>query len=219
MPGSCILLSLSFHHPKQRGALIVKCLVVIAHPLADSLCHRLAQTAIAALAEQGHEVMIEDLYAESFAPALTISERQSYYGPAFDAGAVRDQTDRLLAAEMLVLVFPTWWFSFPAMLKGWFDRVWAPGIAYDHATDLGPIKPRLDKLKYALAITSLGSPWWVDRLVLWQPVKRVLKMALLGTCAPQCRFSMLSLYKAESLAPARVDAFRARIARALGKWP
>ena len=50
--------------------------------------------------------------------------------------------------------------------------------------DLGPIKPRLHKLGKALAVTSLGSPWWVDRLVLWQPVKRVLKTALLGTlCA------------------------------------
>jgi len=38
--------------------------------------------------------------------------------------------ERLLAAEGLVLVFPIWWFGFPAVLKGWFDRVWAPGFAY-----------------------------------------------------------------------------------------
>jgi putative NADPH-quinone reductase len=112
-------------------------------------------------------------------------------------------------------VFPTWWFGFPAMLKGWFDRVWAPGVAYDHASDLGPIKPRLDRLRRAVAITTLGSPWWVDRFVLRQPVKRVLKLALLGTCAPGCRFEMLSLYQAESLSPGKVNAFRTRIGRAL----
>ena len=75
-----------------------------------------------------------------------------------------------------------------------------------------------DKLRQALAITSLGSPWWVDRFIVRQPVKRVLKTALLGTCAARCRFGMLSLYRAESLAPDKVQAFRARIGRALSKW-
>lgn len=196
----------------------MKCLVVIAHPLGDSLCHALARSVIEALTAVGHEVQIEDLYQSGFAPALTLGERKRYYAPPFDSAAVQSEISRLLAAEALVLVFPTWWFGFPAILKGWFDRVWAPGLAYDHASDLGPIKPRLHHLRNALAITSLGSPWWVDRLVLWQPVKRVLKTALLGTCAPACRFEMLSLYKAEHLAPVEVQQFCSRIARVLSKW-
>jgi len=196
----------------------MKCLVVIAHPITDSLCHSLANVAITALKEAGHEVEIEDLYASGFSPALTTAERQSYYGSSFDSTAVQSQIERLLSAEALVLVFPTWWFGFPAVLKGWFDRVWAPGIAYDHASDLGPIKPRLDRLGRALAITSVGAPWWVDRLVMWQPVKRILNTALIGTCAPHCRFEMLSLYKAEKLATAEVEAFSARIRKRLLKW-
>lgn len=196
----------------------MKCLVVVAHPLSDSLCHAMARSAIEALTAAGHEVEIEDLYQSGFAPALTLSERQSYYSPTFESDAVQCQVARLLSAEALVLVFPTWWFGFPAILKGWFDRVWAPGAAYDHATDLGPVEPRLHRLRNALAVTSLGSPWWVDRLVLWQPVKRVLKTALLGTCAPACRFEMLSLYKAERLAPDEVQLFCSRIARVLSKW-
>lgn len=196
----------------------MKCLVVIAHPVTDSLCHALAQSAIQALSEAGHTVEVEDLYAAAFPPALTTAERQSYYALPFDATATQAQIERLLAADALVLVFPTWWFGFPAILKGWFDRVWAPGVAYDHASDLGPIRPRLHQLRHALAITSLGSPWWVDRLLLRQPVKRVLKTALLGTCAPACRFEMLSLYQAEKLSAGQVEAFRGRIRRALGKW-
>jgi len=196
----------------------MRCLVVIAHPLADSLCHALARAAIGTLTAAGHEVTVEDLCAEGFAPALTPAERRSYYGPAFDAAMIREQADRLLAAEALVLVFPTWWFGFPAILKGWFDRVWAPGIAYDHASDLGRIRPRLDKLRRALAITSLGSPWWVDRLVLRQPVRRVLKTALLATCAPACRFEMLSFCNAERLTEAQVRRFCSRIERTLARW-
>lgn len=196
----------------------MKCLVVIAHPLADSLCHTLARSAIESLSAAGHEVVVEDLYRSAFDAALGVAERQSYYGARFDGSAVQEQIDRLLAAEALVLVFPTWWFGFPAILKGWFDRVWAPGVAYDHADDLGPIRPRLHHLRRAFAVTSLGSPWWVDRLLLRQPVRRVLKTALLGTCAPTCRFEMLSLYKAEQLFPAQVRSFCSRIERVLSRW-
>lgn len=196
----------------------MKCLVVVAHPTTDSLCHALAQSAILALTQAGHEVEVEDLYQNEFSPSITARERQTYYDLPFDSSSVQAQVERLLAAEALVLVFPTWWFGFPAILKGWFDRVWAPGIAYDHATDLGSIKPRLHKLRRTLAVTSLGSPWWVDRLLLWQPVSRVLKTALLGACAPACRFEMLSLYKAEHLSAKEVEVFCSRIERRLAKW-
>lgn len=196
----------------------MRCLVVIAHPARDSLCHALAGSVIRELTEAGHEVEIEDLYLKEFSPSLTVAERQSYYRPAFDSAAVQSQVGRLLRAEALVLVFPTWWFGFPAILKGWFDRVWGPGVAYDHARNLGSITPRLHGLRYALAVTSLGSAWWVDRLVMRQPLKRILATALLGACAPACKFEMLSLYKAENVAASKLDAFRLRLRRALAKW-
>lgn len=196
----------------------MKCLVVIAHPLTDSLCHTLARTVIDTLTAAGHEVQIEDLYSGGFVPALTVDERQSYYQAEFDADATQSQIERLLAAEAIVLVFPTWWFGFPAILKGWFDRVWGPGIAFDHASDLGPITPRLRRLRRVLAITSLGSPWWVDRFILRQPIRRILKTALLGTCAPASRFEMLSLYKAEMLNAREVALFCARIHKSIRKW-
>lgn len=196
----------------------MRCLVVRAHPLDDSLCATLARRAVACLEAAGHEVAVEDVYAEGFAPGLTAEERASYYAGPYAAAAVQAQADRLLAAEGVVLVFPTWWFGPPAILKGWFDRVWAPGIAYDHADDLGAIRPRLHGLRRMLAVTTLGSPWWVDRLILRQPVKRVLKTALVGTCAPRCRFRMLSRYRAERLGPGEVEAFAARIERHLRAW-
>lgn len=196
----------------------MKCLVVIAHPLAESLCHTLAATAIAALTDGGHEVNVEDLCASGFAPALTAAERRSYYGEGFDATAVRPQVERLLAAEGIVLCFPTWWFGFPAVLKGWFDRVWAPGIAYDHAGDLGAIEPRLSGLRRLLAVTTLGAPWWADRLLMRQPVKRVLGTAIVGSCAPACRVDMLSLYRAERLDAAQVARYSTKVAKALADW-
>jgi NAD(P)H dehydrogenase (quinone) len=76
----------------------------------------------------------------------------------------------------------------------------------------------LPKLKHVLVITSLGSPWWVDTFVMRQPVKRILKTAILGTCAPQAQFEMLSVYSSEKLAPEKVAAFQKKISNRLEKW-
>lgn len=193
----------------------MKYLVVIAHPLADSLCHAFAQQAIDTLQTAGHEVIIQDLYTMQFKPELSAAERASYYAALYDSQAVKDETQALLAAEGLVLCFPTWWFNFPAILKGWFDRVWAPSIAYHHANDLSAIKPNLFKLQKVVVITTLGSPWWVDKFIMLSPVKRILKIALLGTCAPNAKLTMLSLYKSEKVEAARVQAFKQKITQAL----
>jgi putative NADPH-quinone reductase len=171
------------------------------------------------LNDAGHEVTVEDLYTEAFDPAMSAAERESYYAESYNTRSVAAQVQRLLWAEAMVLVFPTWWFGFPAMLKGWFDRVWGPGVAYDHAADYGPIKPRLNRMREMLAVTSLGAPWWVDRMVMRQPVKKVLKTAIVGVCAPKCRFQMLTIYKSESLTASQVDRFTARMESTLSKWP
>lgn len=196
----------------------MNCLLVTAHPLKNSLNTRLAGLAETVLTGAGHQVIREDLYSGGFSAGLTAAERQSYYAPAYDDSATAAQIARLRAAETLVLCFPTWWFGFPAQLKGWFDRVWAPGVAYDHAEGGGLIRPRLTGLRHVLAVTTLGSPWWVDRLVMRQPVARVLRTGILRPCAPQARFAMLSLYQAEAMEAGRLARFEARVAQALRAW-
>ena len=196
----------------------MKCLVVITHPLRNSLCEFLGEHVITQLKAQGHEIVVENLYASGFNPVLSESERASYYSESYDASGVEEEVLRLTEAEAIVLVYPTWWFSFPAMPKGWFDRVWGPGIAYDHAVDLGQIRPRLKNLRKVLVVTSLGAPWWVDRLVMWQPVKRVVKFALLGACARGVRLSYLSLYRSENVQEAKVKRFLRRIDSVLNTW-
>lgn len=193
----------------------VKCLVVVTHPLKQSLCNSLASDTILTLQYCGHDVTVENLYESGFNPALSAAERTSYYGSAFDESDLASEIDSLRAAEALILVFPTWWFGFPAMLKGWFDRVWAPGVAYDHATDFGPIKPRLSKLRQVVVVTTMGSPWWVDWLVMHRPVRRILKTAILGTCTVKCAFKMHTLYKSENLGPETVVDFKAAVKRTL----
>jgi putative NADPH-quinone reductase len=190
----------------------MKCLIVVAHPLQDSLCQSLAAVAREVIASRQHEIDVADLYAESFVPVMTADERRAHYGtPDIGGYDIR----RLMTAELLVLVFPTWWFGFPAILKGWFDRVWLPGVAFDIAPDSAALTPRLKGLKHVVAITTLGSPRWVDWFVLRQPVKRILKHAIAGACAPQARFHFLAQHSAETLTSQQFEAFAARIRRTL----
>jgi len=153
----------------------------------------------------GHEVQLEDLYQKQFDPVLSIDERLSYYQENYDSSKVSPEVEKLTNTDALVLIFPTWWFGFPAILKGWFDRVWAPTIAYDHANDYGPIRPKLNNLKKTFVVTTLGAPWWVDCIILRRPVKRILRFALLGACAKKCKLKFLSFYKCESVNSVRID--------------
>ncbi len=188
---------------------MTKLLLVLAHPLQDSLNARLAATVEAEARSKGWEVTRCDLHAEGFDPRLTAEERTGYYGdmPATLAAEKRD----LAEAQVLILVFPTWWFGFPAVLKGWFDRVWTPGVAFDHAPGFGPMLPRLDKLREVLAVTTMGAPAWIDWLVLRQPVKRILRLAILKPCAPKARLTWRVLHSAEQVSDLRLSALEARL--------
>ena len=192
------------------------CLIVSCHPLKDSLCHHLVGRVEAGLEAGGVAYEHLDLYERGFEAALTAAERSSYFGD-FDGVAIGGETARLKRMETLILVFPTWWFGMPALLKGWFDRVWAPGVAFDNVPETGAITPALADLRYCLAITTLTSPWKIDRLFLRQPVKRVLKGAILKGCAPQAVFEMLSLYGVAALDEARLEGFCRKIDQAVAQ--
>jgi NAD(P)H dehydrogenase (quinone) len=191
-----------------------KALIVLAHPGERSLSRLFAQDAFEALSAAGYEAEILDLYTLGFDPALSQSERALYYSANPEIPA---DSDKLSGTAVLVLVFPTWWFGMPAMLKGWVDRVFAPGVAFDHAGDLGPIRPRLVKLRHAIVVTTLGSPWWVDVFVMFRPVRRILKRAVFGLCAPQSSFKMLSFYAAEKPDSKRIKTFSARVRQACSR--
>ena len=187
---------------------MTRCLLVFAHPLGESLNARLAATVEAAARAQGWQVTRRNLY-DGFDPSLSPDERAGYY--ATPANTLAEEKRELTEAQVLILVFPTWWFGFPAILKGWFDRVWMPGTAFDHSPGLGPMIPRLDQLREVLAVTTMGAPAWIDWLVLRRPVRRILRLAILKPCAPKARLTWRALYRAEAVAEARIAALETRL--------
>ncbi|MFF3228831.1 NAD(P)H oxidoreductase [Nocardia suismassiliense] len=123
------------HTPLTPGQHV---LLVLAHPRGDSLTARLADHIRDRLAGDSLTVDVLDLHAEGFDPRMTQAdepnwgERDKVY-----SAEVRSHMERVDAADLIVVVFPVWWFGLPAILKGWIDRVWNYGFAY------GRREPRL----------------------------------------------------------------------------
>lgn len=168
--------------------------VIHAHPLAESYNHALFQAIVAALRNGGHDVVATDLYAEGFAPALTTAERSSYYAPPYDAGAVTRYVETLRNVDGLIFCFPQWWFGLPAILKGYFDRVWGPGIAFIHDKEGGRIRPLLRHIRLFGVVTSYGSPWWLVRFYSGDPTRKTMMRALRPMCAPRTETFYLAHY-------------------------
>jgi NAD(P)H dehydrogenase (quinone) len=135
-------------------------LLVVAHPLDNAFAKAAAARIRATLERRGIEVDMIDLYADDFDPRLTGAERRGYFTTPYDSKAVAGYVARLRLAEKLVFVFPQWWFNVPAILKGFFDRVLVPGVAFDHASGGGPLIPRLTHVDALWVVSSTGAPWW-----------------------------------------------------------
>jgi NAD(P)H dehydrogenase (quinone) len=149
----------------------MKILLVSARPVEDSYNVALRQAALAALTRAGHQVDHLDLYAEGFDPVLGREERLGYHEVPANQVPVKPYVDRLLAAEALVFVFPVWCFGVPAILKGFFDRVFLPGVTFKLGSD-GIARPGLTHVKHVVGITSYGRPWWVATFLMGNPPQR-----------------------------------------------
>lgn len=109
----------------------MKILVVFCHPRRDSFTGALADALVAGLTEAGHQVEFADLHRERFDPVTWPEDEPDWNdGKKRYSDAVLAEQARIDRNEAIVLIFPVWWWSVPAMLKGWIDRVWNNGWAY-----------------------------------------------------------------------------------------
>jgi NAD(P)H dehydrogenase (quinone) len=124
--------------------------IVYAHPAERSFTRDVLDAFVGGLDGAGHTHTLSDLYAMGFRPELTAAEyeRESGRRPAAPVpDDVAAEHARLEAAGVWVFVYPVWWADCPAMLKGWFDRVWTVGFAY---------KPRALVAEQSLALCTAG---------------------------------------------------------------
>ncbi len=121
-------------------------LIVVAHPLRNSLTHAVAAEVAAGLEAEGHVTEVADLAAEGFDPRFGESDIAAYLKTSPIAPEILAEQARIDRADTLVLVYPVYWWSFPALLKGWIDRVFCNGWAYDEVPHSGTITRKLGRL-------------------------------------------------------------------------
>ncbi len=125
-------------------------LLVTAHPDGNSLTHAVACHLAERLATEVQEVA--HLAQEGFDPRFTLDDRSRYRGTGEPPSSVAREQERLDRVTDVVLIFPVYWWSMPALLKGWIDRVFIAGWAFDH--DDGRIEPKLQHLTMHLVPIS-----------------------------------------------------------------
>jgi NAD(P)H dehydrogenase (quinone) len=120
------------HQEKGRS---MHALVVSAHPRTNSLTAATSRRAADRLTAAGYTVDLLDLYAEGFDPALHPVDEPDWTDASKEySHEVKSHMARVAAADLIIVIFPVWWFSLPAMAKGWVDRVLNRGFAYEPST-------------------------------------------------------------------------------------
>ena len=188
--------------------------VVLAHPNVDSFCHALAQRAVAGLTAGGHQSELIDLYALGVSAAMSPAEHAAYHGetPILDP-LIQSHADLVRAADALVFVYPTWWSSTPAILKGWLERVMVPGVAFVFNKD-GKVRPGLTNVRHVVGISTYGSPRVYVRLIN-DNGRRMITRALRLNTGLRTRRSWLGLYAIDTATAAERESFLQRVEQKL----
>ena len=189
-------------------------LVVYCHPCADSFTAAVRDVVVAALHEGNHACQEIDLYGEKFDPVMSDTERRGYHDEATNLLPFAEHAARLLWAEMVVFVYPTWWYGLPAMLKGWLERVMVPGFAFKMPTAHRGSRPNLTNIRRVMVLTTCGATPLVS-WVMGQPGRRTLLRGFRSVCHMRCRTSFLALYKMDSVSLAKRNRHLARVRQAV----
>lgn len=171
-------------------------LIVHAHNEPQSFCASMKNTAVEQLTAQGHEVVVSDLYAMNWNPIASAADfgqrdNPEYLTYALEqrlnhksgtlAADIQTELNKLLKADLVIFSFPIYWFSVPAILKGWFDRVLVSGACYGGMRfyDKGGLAGK----KAMLAVTIGGQPHMLTEGGIHGALNDMLKPVLRGTLA------------------------------------
>jgi putative NADPH-quinone reductase len=152
-----------------------KILVILGHPVADTFSNKVLEAYVQAAHSSGAEVNVIKLRELSF----DLNFSQGYRGSQeLEPDLVRAQ-ELILWADHLVLIYPNWWATFPALMKGFIDRTILPGFAFNyHKGRLGWTRKLTGRS--ARVIVTMDTPKWYYRWVLKQPGHNAMKKSILG---------------------------------------
>lgn len=154
-----------------------KILIVQGNPRADSFCAALATEYQKAASAAGAQVQRLDLGELKFDPIL----RQAYHSATELEPDLKRAQQWILDCEHIVFVYPVWWGTMPALLKGFLDRVFLPGFAFKYRAN-SPLWDRYLAGRSARLIVTMDAPLWYNRIMYRWASKRAMKAATLEFC-------------------------------------
>lgn len=199
----------------------MRVLVVYAHPVETSFNRALYDAALDALRSNDHEVDPLNLYEEDFEAVMSREERLNYHDiPGNLTPAVKPYVDRVQAADAIIFIHPVWNYGYPAILKGFFDRVFLPGVSFllvgGNGIDTGKLVPNLKKKKVAYVTTYGGDRWrtWL----MGDPPRRLARRWAWMTFGTRLPPTYLALYDMNNVSEEDRKAFIEKVRRELGKF-
>jgi NAD(P)H dehydrogenase (quinone) len=194
----------------------MRVLVLFAHPLETSFGAALHREVVETLRARGHEVDDCDLHAEGFDPVLSRQDRLEYHDPARNRARVSPYVDRLLAADALVLVFPIWNYGYPAILKGFIDKVFLPGVSFTLGEN-GGWTPILQRVKRVAAVCTYGGDRW-RTILMGDPPRRIFNRSLRALVAVNAKRRYLAHYDMNRTTPEKRAQFMNKVKRYFSTW-
>jgi putative NADPH-quinone reductase len=187
-------------------------LVLYAHPVETSFCAALHRLVVERLTTAGHAVDDFDLYAEDFDPCMSRAERLAYHEQRNAGEPAEPYIRRLLAADALVLVFPVWNYGYPAIMKGFFDRVFLPDVSFKLID--GRVKPSLYNIRKVVAVATYGGSRFRTMLV-GDPPRKLVTRVLRSTVRPFAPISYLAHYSMNLSTKRSRQKFMARVSASM----
>ena len=166
----------------------MKVFVVYCHPSDDSFTKNMCDAFVRGVADSGNAFMISDLYKMGFDPVMKENEylRDAYYRNTPEvADDVRIEQEKINSADAIAFIYPVFWTEAPAMLVGWFDRVWTYGFAYGEKS--------MKVLDKAIILCSAGNSLeYLEQTGLLQSMKKVMLEDRLAGRARQSEFTVFA---------------------------
>ncbi len=190
--------------------------MLFAHPVETSFAAALHAKVVETLRAKRHDVDDCDLYAEGFDPVMSRQERIDYHNLKANRRNVAPYVDRLLSAEALLFSYPVWNMGFPAILKGFVDKVFLPGVSFNIKDD-GAYVPCLHNVKRLGAVCTYGGTRWLT-VMMGDPPRRFMERSMRLLCAPGTRCDYLAQYDMDHTTAESRAAFLKRVETRFSKW-
>ena len=192
----------------------MRALIVYAHPCAESFSAAVHTTVLKSLTDRGWEIDDCDLNAEGFQPVMTGEERRDYHMIPDNTLPVETYVNRLRSAEALIMIFPIWNFGYPAILKGFLDRVFLPGVTFKLKD--GEVQPGLTNIKRLAAFTTYGGTR-MRALITGDPPRKCVTRAIRYACGwPKTLY--FGLYDMNNNGPEVLNAHLGRVRQKLQRF-